>query len=244
MCLPIRSTLLTLLQFGWLSALAVATPAIASGPVAPDLGRIATQLAGTKAARGLCASAMISRAADIAGQLACPATATLLPGDAVNAWADGARIVVGEGLLRRCGSNADLALIIAHEMAHNLLHHRQQLAALGVSADPSAAVSAATVAQVRETEEEADRLAVQLASEAGYDLSGAEGFLRGLLMSGRTGAATHPAPTRRLALLHIAIAAQRGRGALMANTVSTALVSGRIYTMPTVPANAGATTAS
>ena len=95
---------------------------------------------------------------------------TLIPGDAVNAWADGARIVVGEGLLRRCGSDADLALIVAHEMAHNLLHHRQRLAALGVSADPSAPVSTAAAVQVRETEEEADRLAVQLASEAGYDL--------------------------------------------------------------------------
>lgn len=211
-----------------LAALAVATPAVAGGPVADDLGRVAERLARTNGARVLCLSAVTRRAADMAGQPGCPATATLIPGDAVNAWADGARIVVSEGLFRRCGSDADLALIVAHEMAHNLLHHRQRLAALGVAADPSAPVSAAAAVQVRETEEEADRLAVQLVSEAGYDLSGAESFMRGLMTSGRAVAATHPAPTRRLALLRAAIAAQRGRGVGMANTVSTGLVSGKI----------------
>lgn len=208
--------------------LAVSMPASASQPVAAQFGRIVERLANTDGARALCPSAAAPRPGDIAGQLGCPARVTLIPGDAVNAWADGARIFFGEGLLRRCGSDADLALIIAHEMAHNLLHHRQRLATLGVSADPSTPVSAAAAVQVRETEEEADRLAVQLASEAGYDLSGAEGFMRGLLTSRETVAVTHPVPTRRLALLRRAIAAQRGRGVGMANTVSTGLVSGKI----------------
>lgn len=166
----------------------------------------------------------------------CPVNAELIPGDEVNAWADGTRVMVSDALLRRCASDDDLALVIGHEMAHNLLHHRQRLAAEGVSANRLLPLTESGSLAMRETEEEADEFAVRLASGASYDLSGAEAFMSSLLDRGLPAAATHPAPDRRLALLHAAIAETRaaraqgatGGGPRMANTASIERVSGRI----------------
>lgn len=167
-----------------------------------------------------------------AAEQGCPALVELIPGGSTNAWADGDRIMIGEGLLRECASDADLALVIGHEMAHNLLHHRQRLIALGGAADAMRPASAIAALHSRETEEEADWLAVKLASAAAYDLHGAEAFLGGLMRAGQMTGKTHPAPPRRLALLRIAIAAQRpgaaSSGARIANTAWSGLVSGRI----------------
>ena len=162
----------------------------------------------------------------------CPSTVELIAGNEVNAWADGQRIMIGEGLLRQCASDADLALVIGHEMAHNLLHHGAQLAAHGVGASAMLPVSAIGSMLIRKTEEEADELAVRLAGTAAYDLSGAEAFLGRVLKPGNAVAATHPATAERLTLLRTAIAAQRGvaTGAEtpIANTAPSGLVSGRI----------------
>lgn len=144
----------------------------------------------------------------------CPANVELILGDAVNSWADGERVMVSEGLLRRCATDGDLALVIGHEMAHNLLHHRRRLAAEGVVANTllPAAAGPRDMREVRETEEQADRLAVGLADAAGYDLSDAESFMRGLLRSDVPVASTHPARDRRLTLLRAAIVeARQGR---------------------------------
>lgn len=167
----------------------------------------------------------------------CPVNAELIPGDDVNAWADGARVMVSDALLGRCASDDDLALVIGHEMAHNLLHHRQRLAAEGVSANRLLPLTESGSQAMRETEEEADAFAVRLATGARYDLSGAEAFMSSLLDRGLPAAATHPAPDRRLALLHAAIAETRAAGAQgatggggprTANTASIGRVSGRI----------------
>jgi hypothetical protein len=144
----------------------------------------------------------------------CPSNVELVPGDTVNAWADGERVMVSEGLLRRCATDGDLALVIGHEMAHNLLHHRRRLAAEGIVANTllPAATGPHDLRKVRETEEEADRLAVSLATMAAYDLGDAEPFMSGLLRGDVAVANTHPARDRRLTLLRAAIAeARQGR---------------------------------
>lgn len=148
-----------------------------------------------------------------AAQPGCPSNAEFIPGDEVNAWADGTRVMISDGLLRRCATDDDLALVIGHEMAHNLLHHRRRLAAEGVPVNGLLPLSAAGSQAVRETEEEADRLAVRLATTAAYDLSGAETFIGRLTNSRGTDGMTHPVLSRRLSLLHAAIAdAKRGDG--------------------------------
>jgi len=135
----------------------------------------------------------------------CPSNVELIPGPELNAWADGTRVMVSEGLVRHSATDDDLALVIGHEMAHNLLHHRRRLAAEGVLASGLLPLTEAGTAAMRETEEEADRLAVSLATNASYDLSGAASFLTELMDGTGAVATTHPDPARRLMLLRSAI---------------------------------------
>lgn len=154
----------------------------------------------------------------------CPANVELSADAAVNAWADGNRVIVSEGLLRLCKTDDDLALVIAHEMAHNLLRHRRRLAA---GSNGLLASAHAGSAAMRESEEEADRLAVRLAAGAAYDLSGAEAFMNGLLDRTLRAALTHPDRERRLALLRTAVAEAQGVSR-SGNTAAIGLVSGRM----------------
>jgi Zn-dependent protease with chaperone function len=146
-------------------------------------------------------------------EMGCPTVVELVPGAEVNAWADGARIVVSHGLLARCATDGDLALVIGHELAHNLLHHIRTPAMAGGTAGLLSLLDGQGSAESRENEQEADRLAVGLAGAAAYDLGGAEAFL-GRLLGNESGAAevtTHPGRVRRLALLRAAIAVLDGR---------------------------------
>ena len=140
-------------------------------------------------------------------EIGCASNVELVTGAAVNAWADGQRVEISDGIVARCRTDGDLALVIAHEIAHNLLHHGQRSAAGG--AQLRLRLTGSGSAEMRETEEEADRLGVRLARTASYDLSDAVSFLGALLAEAGVGetATTHPAPARRLALLRAAIAA-------------------------------------
>ncbi len=141
-----------------------------------------------------------------AAKLGCPSNVELVTGEDVNAWADGSRVMIGEGLLRRCATDDELALVIGHEMAHNLLHHRRRLAAEGISVNGLLPLTATASSEVRATEEEADRFAVTLATTAHFDLSGAASFIGELSSRGAPPAATHPDLSRRVRLLRAAIA--------------------------------------
>jgi hypothetical protein len=178
-----------------------------------------------------------SRAVQFTPELGCPSDVELVPGTAVNAWADGERVMVTDAIVAQCATDDDLALVIAHEMAHNILRHRQRLARAGIANSSLLPTSAVGLARVRETEEEADRFAVQMARSAGYVLSGATSFLGGLLEANglSSGAAsTHPQAGRRLALLRAVIAKEGvrapspySRGGI-AKTSRAALVSGKM----------------
>jgi membrane-associated protease RseP (regulator of RpoE activity) len=137
----------------------------------------------------------------------CPSAVELVPGEDVNAWADGSRVVVSSAILAHCRTDDDLALVIAHEMAHNLLHHPARLAAAHGSTSGRLGLIGSGSAEMRETEEEADDLAVKLAKAAAYDLRGAESFMGDLLRGdgAARAASTHPATARRLTLLRAAI---------------------------------------
>lgn len=76
-----------------------------------------------------------------------------------DAGADGERVRVTSGLIAYVLDDDELAAVVAHEMAHNLLDHRARI---------NAAKSGKTRI-VRATEEEADRLSVWLMANAGYD---------------------------------------------------------------------------
>lgn len=155
------------------------------------------------------------RAVRFTAEPGCRSIVELVPGNVVNASADGKRIMVSAGLLARCDTDDDLALVIAHELAHNLLHHAARLARLGITGNGFLDAAGSGTAEMRETEEEADQLGVRLVLAARYDLAGAASFLRGLQAGRGAGSArsTHPGPERRRALLEVAIAeASRGTG--------------------------------
>ena len=143
----------------------------------------------------------------------CALDVELMTDGQVNAWADGERVVISDGIIALCASDADLALVIGHELAHNLLHHSEELTAAG-SASRQVRLTGTGSVGLQETEEEADRLGVQLASGASYDLGGALAFVARLLDANDADAAagTHPLPARRLALLKAEITAAQRRG--------------------------------
>jgi beta-barrel assembly-enhancing protease len=95
--------------------------------------------------------------------------------DAVKAQADGTVVYIPGGMVRFAVDDEQLATVIAHELAHNILRHRERLDAakidrgLGQQFGRSARLT-------RATEIEADRLSVWLLVDAGFDPGAAARF--------------------------------------------------------------------
>lgn len=101
----------------------------------------------------------------LAAEPGCLSEVELIPARKLNASADGRIVQVTTAVLAETADDAELAFVIAHEMAHNILGHRAQLDRKGRSAR-----------KIRETEVEADRLAIKLMIAAGYDPRAAARF--------------------------------------------------------------------
>lgn len=99
------------------------------------------------------------------GTLACATRFELLPGSD-RVVADGDRVLLGDRFPGFGYSDELLAAAIAHELAHNLLRHRERLDSIGRSNR-----------NVRETEREADRLMPWLLANAGYRPEAAVEFM-------------------------------------------------------------------
>jgi len=85
----------------------------------------------------------------------------------LDAGADGVSVRVTQGLMAfAAADDAELAAVVAHEMAHNLLRHRDRLAVTGRAKK-----------DILATEIEADRLSVWLMHNAGYDPAAAPRFI-------------------------------------------------------------------
>ncbi|WP_033075338.1 M48 family metalloprotease [Sphingopyxis sp. MWB1] len=110
------------------------------------------------------------------------------------AAANGMLVRVHRKLARKIDDDA-LAVVVAHELAHNILHHRARLGDNRSSA------------RVRATEVEADRLGVWLLGDAGYDPRIAISFwqtYKGPLFR----AATHPPHRERIRVIEEEIEAR------------------------------------
>jgi hypothetical protein len=92
----------------------------------------------------------------LTGRLACRARFDVRAGGGSNATADGLTIQVSSKLVADARGDGELAAILAHELAHNILRHPRRLKSKerGLS--------------VRQTEVEADQLSVYLLDAAGY----------------------------------------------------------------------------
>lgn len=130
----------------------------------------------------------------------CGSRFQLLPGAGLNAKADGRYVQVSGGLVEFVGSDDELALVIAHELAHNILGHRARLDAAGTSRGLFAGFGKNRT-RIRETELEADRFALYLMARAGYDPAIAPAFWARFgrkLVPGFLSDGTHPGTAERV----------------------------------------------
>ncbi|HEX5776143.1 MAG TPA: M48 family metallopeptidase [Caulobacteraceae bacterium] len=131
--------------------------------------------------------------------IGCDYEVQLIPSPQLEASADGKVVSLTTGLARYAERDEDLALVIGHEMAHNVLRHR---------ANPTGSS--------RSREREADRVGLYLTARAGYDISHAADFWRRFgddNWRARLGVLTHPGPTARSRALAPVIAEIEARRA-------------------------------
>lgn len=125
------------------------------------------------------------------------------PSDELNAKADGEYVQVTSGLVAYARDDAELAAVLAHELAHNILRHRERLDEAGVSRGLFKSLGR-NARLIRETEEEADRLSVYLLDRAGYPAEAAPRFWERFGREHGLGifaSATHPRWKQRVAAL-------------------------------------------
>jgi hypothetical protein len=151
--------------------------------------------------------------------VACAFDVGLVFADDVNAFADGTHVVLFTGMMRFTGTDEELATVVGHEMAHNLMDHvsKQQGNALlgtlldilvaGVGVNTQGAFSRmATLAYSKEFEAEADYVGLYLMARAGYKIEETPNFWRRMAIAHPGSVkggffATHPGtPERFLAL--------------------------------------------
>jgi predicted Zn-dependent protease len=117
----------------------------------------------------------VDKTAELAPRRGCASRFQLVPGAKLNATANGTYVQVSGALVEFVRNDDELALVMAHELAHNILGHRAQLDAAGVSRGLFAGFGKNRT-RIRATELEADRYAHYLVARAGYDVTVAPAF--------------------------------------------------------------------
>ncbi|WP_152664103.1 M48 family metallopeptidase [Sphingomonas sp. SRS2] len=148
---------------------------------------------------------------DLVPDRGCRSQVQLETSDTLNAGADGTMISIGLEAAAAAQNDDELAISIAHEMAHNILAHRDRLDRAGVERDAKVR-NPQDALEIRKTEDEADLLGLYLVAQAGYDIDVAPPYWERL--SG-AGDATHAGGTERRAMTQRIvdeIKASRARG--------------------------------
>ncbi len=136
--------------------------------------------------------------------------------NAINAFADGKNIIINRGMMRYANDN-ELALVISHELAHNIMKHieaRKGNRFLGALLDGLAAAfgvytggtfaQAGAMAYSKDFEEEADYVGLYIMALAGLDIDSAPNFWRKMAAINPRGvnyATTHPSSPHRFVFL-------------------------------------------
>jgi hypothetical protein len=136
----------------------------------------------------------------------CASRFQLIPSRRMNALADGRYVQVTSAIAEYAADEGELAAVLAHEFAHNLLGHRARLDAAGVERGFLGNLGR-NARLIRDTETEADRMSVYLLERAGYDPAAAVRFWSRFGRRGLNffGAPTHPNWRRRVASLETEI---------------------------------------
>jgi hypothetical protein len=148
----------------------------------------------------------------------------------LNAYADGSKIVMFSGMVRFAATDEELALIVAHELAHNMRDHidaKKGNAVLGAILDGlfqgltgvstgGAFSNAAANANSPDFEAEADYVGLYVMARAGYAIADAPTFWRRMAVENPGGishTSSHPATNDRFVALQSAIAEIEGKRA-------------------------------
>jgi hypothetical protein len=151
-------------------------------------------------------------AISIATEFGCRSRFLVDPSSKVNSAADGNYVEIDAGMVRFAGSEDQLAVIVAHELAHNILGHHARLAALRKrESEAGRSESKADAAAIRVTEDEADRLGIYLLDRAGYPPEAAATFWQRYAAERghRRRDSTHAPPLQRVAVIQQEIARLR-----------------------------------
>lgn len=148
---------------------------------------------------------------------------------AINAGADGSKVVINRGLVEYVTRDEELAVVIGHEIAHNIMGHagakRQNMAAgavggiildiglavLGVNtggAFTKLGMEAGRAAYSKDFEREADYVGTYLVGLAGYDIEQAPNVWRRMAVSNPRGIAfanTHPTSAERFVAMEATV---------------------------------------
>ena len=149
------------------------------------------------------------RAVTLDAPLGCRALVEIRSVDALNARSDGRVIQVSYGLAR-AATDAELAVVFAHELGHLVLEHRRRLSTAGVEKGFFGEFGRNQRLN-RQVEVEADRVSVYLLANAGYDPAIAPAFWRSRLgrriSGGILRSRTYPSAKARAELMEQEIAA-------------------------------------
>lgn len=164
-------------------------------------------------------------------EVACKYEIGLSPEQIINAFADGNRVMIARGMMSFAKNDNELALVVAHEMAHNSMKHidaKKQNMWLGLLVDILAV--AATKGQVsnpgfanigaaaysQEFEAEADYVGLYLMANAGLPIVNAPQFWRRMAAAHpqniRTNhSASHPSTSYRMVALEETVKEIQGK---------------------------------
>ncbi|WP_339929903.1 M48 family metalloprotease [uncultured Brevundimonas sp.] len=147
---------------------------------------------------------------------ACSSFFQVDPSDEYNARADGKGVFISSTMAAYAADDDDLAMILGHELAHNVLQHRPPPEPLG---DPDEIPATALPRGNHWTQErDADRVGLYLLARAGFDTDRAPGFLRRFgadnwrVRYAQIGHASAEARARALEEANAEIAAKRAAG--------------------------------
>lgn len=135
----------------------------------------------------------------------CRSRFEILLGSGLDASADGSVVQIGERFFEGF-TDAEIAVVVAHELAHNVLRHRARLDAARINRGMLAELGR-NGRLIRETENDADMLGIYLLANAGYDPMSAPKFWRekgGAIDGGLFRSRTHASSKARAEVLEAA----------------------------------------
>lgn len=147
----------------------------------------------------------------VATKPACDYAIVLKMSGAVNAYANGKSITVTTAMMDFAERDAELALVVGHELAHNTMGHVRK-------AIWNTVISGLASRTTRPFEAEADYVGLYYMARAGYNMDGVEDFWRRLGVQHPKSivrAKTHPVTPQRLLAIRMTakeIAAKRAAG--------------------------------